>query len=415
MFSNRSGKALAVAVGLPTFIALTALCLLVIVSHSSAQQTDGAGGFSLGGDATLVPGNGSPTGVEATTTGPAGFGSVGFAIPAGLTVSQLTNLSTDYRFKAGTCRAGSPRFTANVTNGTSSSSIFFYLGGPAPNYPDCASGDYTNSGNLAAPTSPVDASSLNGGSLNEPFSDVKAQFGDYTVTALHLDVDDVLAGQTRNQTVDFDNTQVNQNLVTYEPPPVGLVPLHGATLLAEPVGGTTPTVKEPGQTAFHVLSELSLIPVGSTIDTRGSRVRLTAATGDFLNPTPDHPVDFYKGLFKITQKPGINSRATAKLTGKLACGKKKKGGKKAEASAGGPQAVVSRKRRRRRLWGSGSGNYSTSGGGGTGSVRGTTWLTKDTCKGTKFKVTEGLGITVFDFKKKKKIKLGPGDKYFAAN
>ena len=84
------------------------------------------------------------------------------------------------------------------------------------------------------------------------------------------------------------------------------------------------------------------------------------------------------------------------------------------ARAGGPTAVVSRKRRRRRVWGSGSGSYSTAGRGGTGSVRGTTWLTKDTCKGTKFKVTEGIGITVFDKKKKKKIKLGPGDKYFAA-
>ena len=56
MFPKRSGKALAVAAGLPMFIALTALCLLAIVSHSSAQQTDGAGGFSLGGDATLVHG-----------------------------------------------------------------------------------------------------------------------------------------------------------------------------------------------------------------------------------------------------------------------------------------------------------------------------------------------------------------------
>ena len=204
--------------------------------------------------------------------------------------------------------------------------------------------------------------------------------------------------------------------MTYEPPPPHL---WGSSRCTETscwpnrLEGTA-KVKEPGQTAFNVLTELSLIPVGSTIDTRGSRVQLTAATGGFLNETPDHPVDFYEGLFKITQKPGINARATAKLTRKLACGKKKKGGKKAEASAGGPQAVVSRKRRRRHVWGSGSGNYSTSGGGGTGSVRGTTWLTKDTCKGTKFKVTEGLGITVFDFKKKKNIKLGPGDKYFAA-
>ena len=195
-------------------------------------------------------------------------------------------------------------------------------------------------------------------------------------------------------------------------PVTGEPPLHGVRVLVEPVEGNV-KVKEPGQNAFGVLTELSLIPVGSTIDTRGSRVRLTAATGGLGSEAPDHPVDFYAGLFKISQKPGVNAPAKAKLAGKLACGKKK-GGKKAKASAGGPVADMARKRRRRRVWGSGSGSYSTSGSGGTGSVRGTTWLTKDTCKGTKFKVTEGLGITVFDFKKKKKIKLGPGDKYFAA-
>jgi hypothetical protein len=194
-----------------------------------------------------------------------------------------------------------------------------------------------------------------------------------------------------------------------------LVPQHGVQVLAEPVGDGIVKWKGPGQTAFNVLTELSLIPVGSTIDTRGSRVRLVAATGALGSESADHPIDFYAGLFKLIQKPGINAPATAKLAGKLACGKKNKGGKKASASAGGPTAVESRKRRKRRLWGSGSGSYSTSGGGGTGSVRGTTWLTKDTCKGTKFKVTEGIGITVFDFEKKKKIKLGPGDKYFAAN
>ncbi len=196
-------------------------------------------------------------------------------------------------------------------------------------------------------------------------------------------------------------------------PVTGEPPLHGISVLAEPVEGTV-KVKKPGETAFNVLTELSLIPVGSKVDTRGSRVQLTAATGQFGSETLDQPVDFYAGLFKIIQKPGANSRAKAKLIQKLGC-KKKKGGKKASASAGGPTAVESRKRRRRRVWGSGSGNYSTSGSGGTGSVRGTTWLTKDTCKGTRFKVTEGVGITVFDFKKKKKIKLGPGDTYFAAN
>jgi hypothetical protein len=411
---------MAVAAGLAMFLALTAWCSLAIVGQSFAQGPFGEGGYFLDGDATLVPGNSSPTGARATNTGPdpgtgyGPFGSVHFAIPAGLKVSELTHLSTDYRFVLGSCRPGSPRFTANVTNGTSSGSIFFYLA-PPPSFPGCASGTYTNSGNLATPTSLADAANLPGGSLNQPFSNVKAQFGDYTVTAVHLDVDGPAAGF---QTVDFDNTQVNANFVTYEPPPPqpppeGLAPVHGVQLLAAPVDGTV-EVKQPGQTAFNVLTGLSLIPVGSTIDTRGSRVQLTAAIGGLGSEAPDHPVDFYSGLFKITQKPGTNAPATAKLIEKLACGRKQGGKKKARASDGDPKAVESR-RRRRRVWGSGSGNYSTSGSGGTGSVRGTTWLTKDTCKGTKFKVTEGIGITVFDKKKKKKIKLGPGDKYFAAN
>ena len=406
---------MAPAAGLAMFLALTAWISLVIVSQSVAQGPFGQGGYFLDGDATLVQGNGSPTGAQATNTGPdpgtgsGPFGSVHFDVPAGLKVSQLTHLSTDYKFVLGTCEEGSPRFTANVTNGTSSGSIFFYIG------PPCPSAAYTNSGNLATPTSPVDTTNL-GGSLNQPFSNVKADFGNYTVTAMHLDVDGPNAGL---QTVDFDNTRVNANFVTYEPPPPqpppaeGLVPVHGVELLAAPVDGTV-KVKEPGQTAFNVLTELSLIPVGSTIDTRGSRVQLTAATGAFGSESADQPVDFYAGLFKIIQKPGTNAPATAKLIQKLACKKTRGGKKKAKASAGGPTAVVSRKRRRRRVWGSGSGSYSTAGRGGTGSVRGTTWLTKDTCKGTKFKVTEGIGITVFDKKRKKSIKLGPGDKYFAA-
>jgi hypothetical protein len=195
-------------------------------------------------------------------------------------------------------------------------------------------------------------------------------------------------------------------------PVTGEPPLHGIRVVAEPVEGTV-KVREPGEKAFSVLTELSLIPVGSSIDTRGSRVRLTAATGGFGSEALDHPIDFYAGLIKVTQKPAMNAPAVAKLIHKLRCGTKKSA-KNATASAGGPKAVVSRHRRRHRVWGSGSGSYSTAGSGGTGSVRGTTWLTKDTCKGTKFRVTEGLGITVFDKKKKKKIKLGPGDTYFAA-
>lgn len=187
-----------------------------------------------------------------------------------------------------------------------------------------------------------------------------------------------------------------------------LTPEHGVQVLAEPVSGTV-EVKTPGG-RFQALTGLTELPVGTIFDTRGSRVRLTAATGAFGSTAPDQSVEFYAGLFKIKQSPRSGSAATAKLIGKLACGAGRP--KASRASSKGPTAVTAGKRGRK-LWGSGSGGYATSGKGSTASVRGTIWLTKDTCDGTLTKVVEGLGVEVFDRKLKKKIFLGPGEKYLA--
>ncbi len=84
-------------------MAATLFCALVAASVATTSLA-AVDTFKLGGDATLVhPGNASPTGAEATTTGPDAFGSVDFAIPAGLTLGQLTNLSTDFKFVVGSC------------------------------------------------------------------------------------------------------------------------------------------------------------------------------------------------------------------------------------------------------------------------------------------------------------------------
>ncbi|HEX6587238.1 MAG TPA: hypothetical protein VF052_10840 [Solirubrobacterales bacterium] len=335
-----------------------------------------------------------------TANGPRGEGHVNLAIPKGLKLGQLTTLSTDYKFVVGSCWAGSPRFTANVTNGTRRGSVFFYLG-PPPGYTGCALGAYTNSGNLATPTSLVDARNLSGGSFNEPFSKVQADYGSYTVTAVHLDVD---GGEGGDQTVDFDNTQVNAKLVTYEPE-------HGISVLMERTAGTI-RVKEPGKRKFKNLAKLEKVRVNSVVDTRGGKVEVTAATGVFAETTPDTPMAFYDGVIRLRQSRARNSKATARLAGKLRCPKRAGGQAKAGKSSEGPVATTSRKRRRR-VWGSGSGSYGTAGRGGTGSVVGTTWLTQDTCNGTLFKVTEGIGIKVVDKDLNKVVRLGPGQKYFA--
>jgi hypothetical protein len=187
-------------------------------------------------------------------------------------------------------------------------------------------------------------------------------------------------------------------------------PEHGISLLVEPTGGSV-LIKLPGQRSFSPLQGLEEIPVNSVLDTRGGKVRVTAATGSLGDTTEDNSVEFYDGLIRIQQAAGTNALATAKLVQKLRCAKDRGAG---ASKASGPAATISAKRSRR-VWGSGSGNYGTRGSGGTGSVRGTTWLTKDTCKGTFFRVTEGIGISVLDFDLDKNFQLGPGQSHFARN
>ena len=170
-------------------------------------------GYTLVENAKLVaPGNGSPTAAEAISTGdPFTWGAVDLPIPARLKLRQLTHLSTDYKLVEGSCWGGSPRFEAWVTTATGTRKIFFYIG-PAPSYTGCPPGTYASTGNLAARTSPVDASQIGGG-YADSYSNVQATYGGYTVTHVYVDLD---GGWFGDQTVDFDNTQVNKQLVTYE-------------------------------------------------------------------------------------------------------------------------------------------------------------------------------------------------------
>jgi hypothetical protein len=197
------------------------------------------------------------------------------------------------------------------------------------------------------------------------------------------------------------------------PPPAAVTsqeqpvePEHGVSLLVQPTGGSI-LIQLPGQSGFVPLTGLEKIPVNSVLDTRGGNVQVIAATGNLGDKSEDNSVQFFGGIIRIEQSGALNAPATAKLVQKLKCAK---GAKASKAS--GPLAASS-KGRSRRVWGSGHGSYGTAGSGGTGSVRGTTWLTKDTCKGTFFKVTEGIGITVFDFHLGKSFELGPGQSHFA--
>src|SRR5581483_12296185 len=82
---------------LSTVLISAAAVALVAVAAASA-----AGGYSLFGNAGIVsPGEASGRAAQASSIGAPGYGGVDFAVPTGLTVSQLNNLATDYNFTAG--------------------------------------------------------------------------------------------------------------------------------------------------------------------------------------------------------------------------------------------------------------------------------------------------------------------------
>jgi ferric-dicitrate binding protein FerR (iron transport regulator) len=74
--------------------------------------------------------------------------------------------------------------------------------------------------------------------------------------------------------------------------------------------------------------------------------------------------------------------------------------------------VQSSRARTRQLWGRGKGRFRTRGRHSTATVRGTYWLTKDSCNSTVTVVREGV-VTVHDFAKNKDVKVKAGKRYIA--
>ena len=121
----------------------------------------------------------------------------------------LNNLSTDYKFLSGSCGAGSPRFGATTSTG---GTIYFYIGA-FPNYTDCPAGVWANTGNLASPASVVDSSQI-GGTFYDSYAHVQAVYGSLVITDIFIVAD----GGNPTQSVEIDNTMVNNATYTYETP-----------------------------------------------------------------------------------------------------------------------------------------------------------------------------------------------------
>jgi len=200
------------------------------------------------------------------------------------------------------------------------------------------------------------------------------------------------------QAVPGDSSGPGPALPAVEPPKVG------QHMQVEHIGGTV-TVKLPNTGQYIALEHGASIPMGSVVDaTRGS-VTITSAK-DARGATQS--ATFHDGAFKVQQK-----RAAKPVTDLIMRGGDFRPCWRARSGASNAgRALISRSRRVRRLWGSGHGRFRTKGRHGAATVRGTIWLTEDSCAGTRVTVRRGL-VAVRDFNRKRTVMVPKGHSYLS--
>jgi hypothetical protein len=181
-------------------------------------------------------------------------------------------------------------------------------------------------------------------------------------------------------------------------------PVIGKTMVVAPVAGVV-KVQAPGGSGFTALTAGSSVPVGAVVDTRAGTVQLTSAVSG--GKTQDGT--FRGALFQVRQSAKGTGMTDLVLRGGnfSVCPR--------ASRARGRAAAVQRRRKPpvRRLWGSDKGGrFRTHGRNSVATVRGTRWVTTDTCAGTRTTVTEGA-VSVRDLNRRKTVLVRAGKSYLA--
>jgi hypothetical protein len=192
-------------------------------------------------------------------------------------------------------------------------------------------------------------------------------------------------------------------------------PVLGQSVIAAPAAGVV-LVRKPGEKSFTPRAAGAIFDTGTEIDVTKGRVTLTSAADDAGTL---QTADFYSGRFVVgyardtaPTTPGApppalltNLRLTGSLTG---CSNTKKT-KTAKNKSVRLPAIASKAQPKkppktpaqpttRALWGNGVGHFRTENDYAAATVRGTIWLTRETCTNTLVQVSRGT-VDVFDVKR----------------
>jgi hypothetical protein len=181
-------------------------------------------------------------------------------------------------------------------------------------------------------------------------------------------------------------------------------PVRGGSVVVAPLAGTV-RIKLPGTAGYATLAAGDSVPVGTVVDTRLGTVVLTSA----LSGGTTQSGEFRGALFQVRQARIGNGMTDLVLRGEnfAACPRPtNRPGVRAASTA-------SRKPPLRRLWSRDKGGrFRTHGRNSVATVRGTSWVTTDTCAGTRTTVKQG-SVAVRDRHRAKTILVRTGHSYLA--
>jgi hypothetical protein len=185
-------------------------------------------------------------------------------------------------------------------------------------------------------------------------------------------------------------------------PFTGPPPTLGTSVAAEAVTGSV-LVQVPGAKGFAVLDPSELLPVGATVDATRGRITLRAAVGtDGTSQTGT----FWGGVFTVQQSARERGMTELSLASPPTCDRMRPRPGVAQAKERPPSRSV-------RLWGSDShGRFRTRGLNSVATVRGTRWLTQETCAGTLTRVAAGA-VAVRDLRAGRTVVVRAGHQYLA--
>ncbi len=156
-------------------------------------------------------------------------------------------------------------------------------------------------------------------------------------------------------------------------------------------------VKLPGDDNAEVLDGSQTIPMGTLVDAREGKIELTTALDSHGHT---QTATFWGGVFRVHQRHGYTE---IHLAGRrLSC-----------PTAGSAQIARRTPPKKHSLWAHDNhGRYRTRGQNSVATVRGTTWVTTDSCAGTKTRVIHGA-VVVKDRHTHRAVVVKAGHSYLA--